>query len=69
MTSSHVLSHTIYFLMFHVNGSMLISHFLDLSLRATTLHQYVHVSFAPFQQETSSHVEYSSQVRFSRITS
>lgn len=68
MTSCSILSHTICFLIFHVNGSTLIPHFLDLSLRATTLHQYVRISFTPFRQETSSHIEYSSQVRFSSIT-
>jgi len=69
MTFRSTLSHTICFLIFHVNGSMLISHFLDLSLHAITLRQCVHVSFTPFQQETSSHVEQPSQVRFSRVTS
>lgn len=73
MTLCSILSHTICFLNFHVNCSMLIPHFLDLSLHATTLHQCVHISFAPFQQETSSHVEYSFMLnilsQFSRITS
>lgn len=68
MTSHSILSHTICFLIFHMNGSVLIPRFLDLSLRSTTLHHCVHVSFVPFQQETS-HVEYSSKVRLKRITS